>query len=783
MKKKQVGFLKQLLESPSPTGFEEPVAQLVRDRLSGVADEIRTDTMGSVQAVLRGCGPKDDEAQYLDALDDRDDEGPSTPLSSLEEMTEPLQGNDEETLVEEDSFFEDGEEVVDEDDLEEQEEAEEPRESQPCRGAHPVLMLSTHMDEIGLMVTYISDDGFLSVAALGGVDAAILPGMRVDVHTASGPLRGVVGRKPIHLIESDDRKNVTPLDKLVVDVGMPAKDVLSKVEIGDPITFGVGFERFGKDMAVSRAFDDKCGVFISCRVMEKLAKAQEYRGTFVSAITVQEEIGTRGAMTSAHAVHPDVAIAFDVTHATDYPGIDKSKYGDIVCGGGPVIARGPNINPLIFDRLVAAAEAEGIPYQIEAEPSVTGTDARAIQVTRGGIATGLVSVPLRYMHTPTEVVCLSDIEATIRLLARFALDLEPDACFVPGIAPRIESPKRKRKKSGSQASKEVKELADDVARMQVAIDGLQRSGGFLGRPGLTRSQIFGPPQGPPQGHPGPLPVQPMMQQGAMAQPQGGPPAFAQGASQGIPTAFGGDPSASTAPSSAQFQGAPSQGISQGQQRGAQFGQAMAFAQAATSPVPAETMEQLDPSEAPFGRQHQKLQAEFAALDLEPGALQAQGPTGTSLPTPQMEAIPSEEPAPVASTMSSSQESPSDISGPDPEEEVSQEETSGEEVLEWLPNMNEIAHGAQSYMDTRPTGAFDPVAQERQGYRPTGVVPMQGPRAQMQTDAPAPSSVVRDEAYGRPLVIPESSFEPPEDEVEESREINQVPIVTVSTDVD
>lgn len=356
MKKKHVKFLRSLVETPSPTGAEEPVAALVRTRLSSVADEVQTNTMGSVHAVLEGTG------------------------------------------------------------------------------AGPSLMLAAHMDEIGLMVTYISDDGFLSIAAVGGVDAAILPGMRVDVHTASGTLRGIVGRKPIHLIEADERKKVTPLDKLVIDLGMPGKKVRKLVRVGDVITFGVGFERFGKGMAVSRAFDDKCGVWVACRVMEELRAAGRAKGAFIAAATVQEEIGTRGAMTSAYGVNPDVAIAFDVTHATDYPGIDKTKYGAITCGEGPVIARGPNINPLVFDRLVAAAEAEGIPYQFEAEPSVTGTDARAIQVTRGGIPTGLVSVPLRYMHTPTEVIALEDLENTVRLITRFALDLDEDACFVPGIA-------------------------------------------------------------------------------------------------------------------------------------------------------------------------------------------------------------------------------------------------------------------------------------------------------------------------------------------------------------
>ncbi|WP_281655137.1 M42 family metallopeptidase [Eggerthella sinensis] len=380
MKNKQVKFLKQLLETPSATGTEIAVAELVRERLAGTADEIQTDVMGSVHARLSGTG------------------------------------------------------------------------------VAPSLMLSAHMDEIGLMVTYISDEGFLSVSSVGGVDAAILPGMRVDVHASNSmePLRGVVGRKPIHLIEPDERKNVTPIDKLVIDLGMPAKRVKKLVMVGDVITFGVGFERFGKNMAVSRAFDDKAGVWIATRVLETLAEEGRAPGDFIVAATVQEEIGTRGAITSTYGVNPDVAVAFDVTHATDYPGIDKTKYGKIVCGEGPVIARGPNINPAVFERLVAAAEAEGVPYQIEAEPGVTGTDARSIQITRGGIPTGLVSVALRYMHTPTEVVSLDDLDATVKLLVRFARDLGEDACFVPGM--------------GDAVTEDDADAADDESAAQMQFD-------------------------------------------------------------------------------------------------------------------------------------------------------------------------------------------------------------------------------------------------------------------------------------------------------------------------
>ena len=295
----------------------------------------------------------------------------------------------------------------------------------------PSVLLSAHMDEIGLMVTFISDEGFLSVAAVGGVDAAILPGMRVDVHTQSGTYRGIVGRKPIHLIEPDERKNITPLDKLVIDLGMPSEQVQKLVRVGDLISFGVGFELFGDTMAVSKSFDDKAGVWVMSRVLELLAKAGGAQSHFYGLASTQEEIGVRGALVGAHLLNTQVALAFYVTHATDYPGIDKSKYGRISCGGGPVIARGPNINPVVFDRLCKAADDLGIAYQIEAEPGVTGTDARVLQVERGGRACGLVSVPLRYMHTPNEVLNLKDLEQCAQVIARFVSDLNETIDFIP----------------------------------------------------------------------------------------------------------------------------------------------------------------------------------------------------------------------------------------------------------------------------------------------------------------------------------------------------------------
>jgi putative aminopeptidase FrvX len=293
------------------------------------------------------------------------------------------------------------------------------------------VMLAGHIDEIGLMVNYITPEGFIAFVAIGGVDAAILPGMRVRVHTSDGPLLGIMGRKPIHLIEDDERKNVTKIDKLFIDLGFSGDDVKKRVRIGDPITFDVGLEIFGNELAVSRAFDDKMGAWIAARVLEEVKEAGGAAGDLVAAATVQEEIGLRGGTTSAYSVNPTVGIAVEVGHATDYPDIDKRKHGEAKCGSGPIIARGPNINPILFDLLVKAADKAGVPYQIGAEPRGTGTDANAIQLSRGGKVAGLVSIPLRYMHTPTEVLSLQDLESAVKMLTRFVQDLEPETDFTP----------------------------------------------------------------------------------------------------------------------------------------------------------------------------------------------------------------------------------------------------------------------------------------------------------------------------------------------------------------
>jgi endoglucanase len=310
----------------------------------------------------------------------------------------------------------------------------------PAAKRGPSVLIAGHIDELGMMVRYISDEGYISFASVGGIDAAILPGIRVNLYAtgegtggATNPtlLRGVMGRKPIHLIEADERRSVTKMEKLFIDVGLSGPAAKKMIRIGDVATFGVGFEEYGEGFAVARAFDDKIGAWAAARVLEEVRKAGGAAGDVIAAGTVQEEIGMRGGRTSAYSVNPDIGISVEVGHATDYPGIEKTAYGEAKCGGGPMIARGPNINPVLFERMIAAAEAAKVSYQIGPEPRGTGTDANPFQVSRGGKVAGLLSVPLRYMHTPTEVLKLSDLEDSVKLLTRFVLDLDATVDFTP----------------------------------------------------------------------------------------------------------------------------------------------------------------------------------------------------------------------------------------------------------------------------------------------------------------------------------------------------------------
>jgi len=293
-------------------------------------------------------------------------------------------------------------------------------------GGDPVLMLAGHMDELGLIITYVNKDGFIYFDTIGGHDRTVISGRRVIIQTASGPVKGVTGKRAIHLMDESDRKKVPEIHEIWIDIGARSKEeALDRVEIGDVATYDHEFELIHGSIGTSRAFDNKVGAYIVGESLIRLARARKRLTAKVVAVaTAQEEIGVRGATTSAYAINPHLALAVDVGHATDHPDCDNRKYGETRLGAGPIICRGPNINPKVYARLVQAAKTLKIPYQLDADPRPTGTDARAIQMGRGGVATGLVSVPLRYMHTPSEVVDLEDVERCVRLFVAFAQSLE-----------------------------------------------------------------------------------------------------------------------------------------------------------------------------------------------------------------------------------------------------------------------------------------------------------------------------------------------------------------------
>ena len=296
----------------------------------------------------------------------------------------------------------------------------------------PRIMLAGHIDEVGFMVKYISDDGFISFATIGGVDIHLAPARRVVIHTARGPVMGVIGKKPIHLMSPEARASQKlEWHQLWIDIGAKdRKEVEKKVDLGDPVTFTDGFEILNGNCVIGRGFDDKAGAFTVSEVL-RLLKGRKVQAAVYAVATVQEELGLRGAKTSAHGIDPDIGIATDVTFASDHPDTDKKQQGDISLGKGPVLARGPNINPKVYSRLVRLAKTDKIPYQVEPAPRATGTDANVIQMTRSGVAAGLVSIPNRYMHTPVEMVHLEDLENTAKLLAAYIESLKPEEDLTP----------------------------------------------------------------------------------------------------------------------------------------------------------------------------------------------------------------------------------------------------------------------------------------------------------------------------------------------------------------
>jgi tetrahedral aminopeptidase len=289
------------------------------------------------------------------------------------------------------------------------------------------LMLAGHIDEIGFIIKYIDDNGFLYFDMIGGHDVNLISGRRVCILTKQGIIKGITGKRAIHLLSPDERKKPTNVHDIWIDIGVHSKkEALELVRIGDVAVYDQSFELIRKNIGVARAFDDKVGVYVVGEALRRLSKLKTLSPKVVAVATVQEEVGCRGAITAGYSVNPQIAIAVDVGHATDHPDCDKRKYGEFKIGGGPIICRGANINPLVFERLVQCAEKENISYQLESNPGPTGTDARSIQISREGVYTGLVSIPLRYMHTPNELIDLEDVENGVKLLVSFAKSLKQD---------------------------------------------------------------------------------------------------------------------------------------------------------------------------------------------------------------------------------------------------------------------------------------------------------------------------------------------------------------------
>lgn len=348
-------FLKKLLNTPGPSGFETAAARLWREEAHAFADSVETDVSGNSIATLEGKGK-------------------------------------------------------------------------------PRIMLAGHIDEIGVMITHVDDDGFLYFDGIGGWDSQVLVGQRIRLLGRHGDVVGVIGKKPIHLMKGDEREKVSKISDLWIDIGARKKEEVKErgIRVGDPGVVDMQVIDFGNGLIASRSIDDRIGAFVVLEALRLLSKdpAQAY----VAAVaTTQEEIGFYnggGASTSAFRIEPTVALVVDVTFATDAPGVEKKEVGEHKLGGGPVLTRGSATHPAVFERLADIADREKIPYTITAAPKWTSTDADGIFLTRSGVATAVLSVPNRYMHSPNEMVDVKDLESTARLIAAFCRDLESDDDFV-----------------------------------------------------------------------------------------------------------------------------------------------------------------------------------------------------------------------------------------------------------------------------------------------------------------------------------------------------------------
>jgi endoglucanase len=294
------------------------------------------------------------------------------------------------------------------------------------KGGAPRLMMSGHADEIAMAVNYINDEGYIYVRKMGGVDAASTKAQRVVIHSRNGPVKGVVGRVAPHLMKDEGDQKSPKIHDLFIDIGADSRAKAEKlVHVGDPIILTDEFDLLRNDLAVARAFDNRIGTFAVAEALRLLNESKGKLQAEICAVSnVQEEVGLLGARQIAYSLKPDIALVVDVTHATDYPTVNKPQHGDVKVGGGPTITHGGCNHPDVVARIEQIARSKKITLQHEAMSATSGTDTDAIFWTRGGIASALISLPNRYMHSPVELVSLKDLEKIPQLLAGFAASLK-----------------------------------------------------------------------------------------------------------------------------------------------------------------------------------------------------------------------------------------------------------------------------------------------------------------------------------------------------------------------
>jgi putative aminopeptidase FrvX len=348
-------FLRKLLDTPAPSGFEAAAARVWREEARNVADRVDGDVAGNSIAVLNEAGT-------------------------------------------------------------------------------PRIMLAGHIDEIGVMVTHVDDDGFLYFEGIGGWDSQVLVGQRIRLLTRQGDVHGVVGKKPIHLMKGEEKDKVSKIEDLWIDIGARDRAAAAArgVRVGDAGVIDARLLELGDGLIASRSIDNRIGAYIVLEALRILA-ADRPAAMVAAVATTQEEIGYAGggARTSAYSIDPQLAIVVDVTFASDAPGIEKKAVGEHKLGSGPVLTRGSATHPVLVERIVAVAEKAGIPFTLTAAPGYTSTDADAIHLSRAGVATAVISVPNRYMHSPNEIVALADLEAAARLIATFCQSVSADDNWVP----------------------------------------------------------------------------------------------------------------------------------------------------------------------------------------------------------------------------------------------------------------------------------------------------------------------------------------------------------------